>query len=78
MCGVACIQYIQRRNYPVRKAMIDEELNLKQLADKDVYLVDNYYVDLKINYLREHYYPEARAELQKEIDGYQIWKIYTE
>ena len=68
-------------NYPdVAKILEDRKLEnpLKQLADKDVYLVDNYYVDLKINYLREHYYPEARAELQKEIDGYQIWKIYEE
>lgn len=49
---------------------------LKQLVDDDVYLVDNNNVELKVNYLKEHYFPEARAELYKEIDGYQIWKIY--
>ena len=54
------------------------EIPLKQLVNKDVYLIDNYYVELKVNYLREHYFPEARAELYKEIDGYQIWKIFEE
>lgn len=51
---------------------------LRSLIDENVYLVDNYNVELKINYLREHYYPNARAELYKEIDGYQVWKIYEE
>lgn len=68
-------------NFPdVIKLLEDRELEipLKQLVNKDVYLIDNYYVELKVNYLREHYFPEARAELYKEIDGYQIWKIYEE
>ena len=66
-------------NFPdVVKVLEDKELDnpLKQLVDENVYLIDNFYVDLKINYLREHYFPEARAELYKEINGYQIWKIY--
>ena len=43
-----------------------------------VYLIDSKSktLDLKIAFLQEHYYPEARAELYKEINGYQIWKIY--
>jgi hypothetical protein len=68
-------------NFPdVIKLLEDREVEipLKQLVDKDVYLIDNYYVELKVNYLREHYFPEARAELYKEIDGYQIWKIFEE
>lgn len=68
-------------NFPdVIKLLEDRELEipLKQLVNKDVYLIDNYYVELKVNYLREHYFPEARAELYKEIDGYQIWKIFEE
>ena len=52
------------------------ENSLKSLVREDVYMVDNYNVEMKLNYLREHYYPEARVELYKEIDGYQIWKYY--
>ena len=56
------------------------EQPLKALANDNVYLVDSDTRTLqwKITYLQEHYYPDARAELYKEIDGYQIWKIYTE
>lgn len=49
---------------------------LKALVKEQVYVVDNYNVDLKLNYLKEHYFPNARVELIKEIDGYQIWKFY--
>ena len=49
---------------------------MPSLVEEGVYLVDNSYgVEMKLNYLREHYYPDARAELYKEIDGYQIWKV---
>lgn len=56
------------------------EQPLKALANENVYLVDSDTRTLqwKITYLQEHYYPDARAELYKEIDGYQIWKVYTE
>lgn len=49
---------------------------LKALVEENVYLIDNKGIDLKVEFLREHYYPEARAELYKEVDGYQIWKFY--
>ena len=49
---------------------------LKSLVEENVYLIDNNGIDLKVNFLREHYYPNARAELYKEVDGYQIWKFY--
>lgn len=56
----------------------DLENPLKSLVRSDVYLVDSNGESLesKLLYLREHYYPEADAKLYKEIDGYQIWKIY--
>ena len=68
-------------NFPdIVNVLKDRELEnpLKQLVDEEVYLIDNLYVDLKVSYLKEHYFPEARAELCKEIDGYQVWKIYKE
>lgn len=49
---------------------------LKSLVNENVYLVDNETLEIKLNYLKEHYYPNARAELYKETDGYLIWKIY--
>ena len=49
---------------------------LQSLVKENIYLVDNYASEVKLNYLREHYYPEARAEVYKEVDGYTIWKFY--
>ncbi|WP_122642508.1 glycosyltransferase family protein [Luxibacter massiliensis] len=49
---------------------------LPQLVKENVYVVDNCNIDLKLNYLKEHYYPDARAECVDKIDGYEIWKFY--
>ena len=51
---------------------------LRSLVEDNVYLVDSKNIDSKVVYLQEHYYPNARAELYKDIGGYQIWKIYVE
>lgn len=50
---------------------------LKELVNDNVYLVDTdtRTLDNKIKFIQEHYYPDAYAELYREIDGYQIWKI---
>lgn len=66
-------------NFPdVVEKLEDKKLEnpLKSLVNKNVYLVDNNHIELKINYLRQHYYPNAWAELYKEVDGYQIWKVH--
>lgn len=68
-------------NYPDVVNILDRKglsNPLKSLVDSNVYLVDNYQLGTKLTYLQEHYYPNARAELYKEIDGYQIWKLYKE
>lgn len=68
-------------NYPDLIKLLKKkgvENPLKSLVDEEVYLVDNRYLEIKLNYLREHYYPDARVELYKEIDGYQIWKFFEE
>jgi len=51
---------------------------LKALVNDNVYLIDTEWRTLnqKVQFLQEHYYPNVRAELYKEIDGYQIWKFY--
>lgn len=48
----------------------------QDLVNDNVYIVDNENVDARLKYLQEHYYPNARAELYKEVSGYQIWKFY--
>lgn len=50
----------------------------RDLVKENIYIVDSDHetLDAKVEFLREHYYPEARTELYKEVDGYQIWKIY--
>lgn len=58
----------------------DIESPLKDLAKDNVYIIDSDSKNLseKVDFLKEHYYPEAYAELYKEVDGYQIWKISKE
>ena len=56
----------------------DVSVPLRDLVNDNVYLIDNVHVEMKLQYIREHYYPDAKAELYKEIDGYQIWKFYKE
>lgn len=70
-------------NFPdCNKILQDRSIEdpLKDLVQEDIYLIDSKdkTLDLKIAFLQEHYYPEARAELYKEINGYQIWKVYKE
>jgi len=43
---------------------------LKSMVKGNVYLVDNQNFEIKLNYLREHYYSDARAELYKILGGY--------
>lgn len=63
-------------NYILESRGIDNPI--KDLVKDNVYLVDNYNLQLKLDYIREHYYPNAKASLYKETDGYQIWKVYLE
>ncbi len=51
---------------------------MESLVEKDVYVIDNLYIDAKLEYIKKHYYPNARVVLYKEIDGYKIWKFYKE
>lgn len=68
-------------NFPeVNKILKDNDIEnpMKSLVKNNVYVVDNFYSEDKLIYLREHYYPDARMELYKTVDGFQIWKYYEE
>lgn len=51
---------------------------IKSLLDEKVYLVDNYYQENILEYLKEHYGEHIRMELKDTVDGFQIWKYYKE
>lgn len=57
---------------------LNEEEPYKDLVKKSVYVVDLKYYNTKLNYLREHYYPNARIEAVANIDGFYIWKYYAQ
>ena len=68
-------------NFPDINNNLEEhevENPMLSLLEDNVYLVDNSTLMIKLNYIREHYYPNAKAELYKEVAGYQIWKLYKE
>ena len=57
---------------------IDEKAPYKDIVQEHIYLVDNGYYQTKFEYLKKHYYPNARAEVIANIDGYYIWKFYAQ
>lgn len=50
----------------------------QSLVKEHVYLVDNSMHEHILTYLQEHYYPNARIEWVKNVEGYNIWKFYKE
>lgn len=69
--------------YPDNAALWEEQgidsINpYKSFVNDNIYVVDNNYYETKLDYLREHYYPDARRELVNVIDGCYIWKFYKE
>lgn len=68
-------------NFPDYNKVLENngiESPLKDLVKDNVYIIDmgGESIESKVEFLKEHYYPSATAKLYKEIDGYQIWKIY--
>lgn len=50
---------------------------MRELLRDNVYLVENNYEEVYLKFVQEHYDKDAKMKLVKEIDGYQIWKIYV-
>ena len=55
---------------------IDPVDPFRSLVNDNVYVIDNDYPELKLSYLRHHYYPDAQFELVGEESGCKIWKFY--
>ena len=54
----------------------DPDSPYKSLANDNILLVDTWGAEIKLDYFRRYYCPDADMELVGEIDGYQIWNIY--
>ncbi|SCW53813.1 hypothetical protein SAMN05660484_01603 [Eubacterium ruminantium] len=66
--------------YPAEKQLLidhglDPDSPIKNLVNDDIYLVDNYYSDVKLRFIQKYYYPNARKELVDIVNGLYIWKI---
>lgn len=48
------------------------------IVNDNIYVIDNYNQNTKLDYLRKMYYPNAWMELINEIDGFKIWKFHKE
>ena len=57
---------------------IDPYNPYSSIINDNIYLVDNGDINIKLNYLRTYYYPNAQVELIDEVDGFKIWKFYVE
>lgn len=56
---------------------IDPVDPFSSLVNENVYVIDSYYYELKLSYLRHHYYPDAQLELVGEENGCKIWKFHS-
>ena len=54
---------------------ISKDTPYKDLVKDNIYLIDNYFYDNKLEFIREHYYKDAQMELVDEVNGFKIWKI---
>ena len=75
--GGVTMQYPAERELMERHGL-DPDNPYKDIVKDGIYVVDNKYYDVKLQYLRKYYYPNARKELVDTIDGFKIWKFYAE
>lgn len=52
--------------------------NMDELLKDHVYLIENNHEDVFLKFIQEHYNQNAKLKPVKEVDGYQIWKIYVD
>lgn len=57
------------------KQGIDIQNPYKSIVNDNIYLVDKDFAGIKFEYIKEKYYPDAKAELIDVKDGFNIWKF---
>lgn len=60
------------RRYDVRNPFRD------LIDNPNVYLIDNYNIDMELSYIKRNYNKDAKAALVKSVHGFLVYKIYTE
>jgi hypothetical protein len=75
--GGVLMQYPAERELFSRHGL-DPDNPYKDIVKDGIYVVDNRYSDVKLQYLRKYYYPNARKVLVDTIDGFKIWKYYED
>ena len=45
-------------------------------VDDNIYVIDSLYYNEKLDYIRNHYCPDAQMELVGNVDGCLVWKYY--
>lgn len=73
--GTLMMQY-PSETYVYEHNGIDPINPYKSLVNENIYVVDNLYYNEKLEYIRKHYYPDARMKLVGEESCCKIWKFY--
>ena len=63
--------------YALASVGADPDNPYKSLLNDNIYVVDRFYPEVKLIYLRKYYNPNARAKVVKEINGLKIIKYYV-
>ncbi|MBP5260528.1 MAG: hypothetical protein J6Z43_00205 [Clostridiales bacterium] len=73
--GCTMMQY-PGQSYVFQYNGIDPVNPYRSLINDNVYVADNGYQDIKLEYIRRHYYPNAQVELVDTVGGYSIWRYF--
>ena len=63
--------------YILEQNGIDPDNPYSGLTHENVYIVNNYFIEDVLAYVKKYYAPDAEIELVDEVDGFKIWNIYV-
>lgn len=71
-----CTMHHPGERYALAQNGLDPDNPYKNLLNDNVYLVDNWAFDYKLDYIRRYYNSDAQMMIVDQIDGYYVWDIY--